>query len=647
MTAARPTTGRRRARRVLGTAGAAGVAALLAAAGVPAAQTYLETPMLTRAVAAGELPPVDERLPRTPLVVTLDGARSAGRHGGDLRMLIGRARDLRLLVVYGYARLVGYDESYRIVPDILESVDAVEDRIFTLRLRKGHRWSDGHPFTAEDFRYYWEDMANHDELAPKGPPRALLVEGRGPRFAVIDRWTVRYSWHKANPFFLPALAAATPLFLYRPAHYLKRFHLGHRDKAALNALVREERLRSWVPLHFRRDRMYKFDNPELPTLQPWRNTTAIPATRFVAERNPYFHRVDRHGRQLPYIDRVVLVQADSKLIAAKAGAGEVDLQSRSIFFNNFTFLKANEARNGFTVRLWRTAKGAHFALFPNLNVNDPVWRKLVRDVRFRRALSLAIDRTLVNRVLYFGLADEGNNTVLPESPLYEDDYRTRWALYDIDRANALLDELGLRRRADGLRVLPDGRLMDVIVETAGEKTEESDILELIRETWLEAGIRLFTRPLQREVFRNRIYAGETLMSVWSGLENGLPTPDMSPAALAPTAQVQLQWPKWGQHYESSGRLGEAPDLPLASELLTLDRRWLTATGRAERRAIWKRMLEIHADRVFTIGVVAGVRQPIVVRNALRNVPVEGIYNWNPGAQFGIYRPDTFWLDPSG
>ena len=622
----------------------AALAALILAALPTAAQTYVETPMLTKAVAAGELPTIDERLPEAPLVVTLDGDKAAGRHGGELQTLIGRARDLRLLVVYGYARLVGYDENYNIVPDILESVDVDSGRVFTFKLRKGHKWSDGSPFTAEDFRYFWEDIANHKKMAPSGPQRTLRVEGQPPVFQVIDPWTVRYTWHKPNPFFLPALAAATPLFMYRPSHYLKKFHLKHQDKKKLIKLVRAERLRGWVPLHFRRDRMYKFDNPELPTLQPWRNTTSIPATRFIAERNPYFHRIDQHGRQLPYIDRVVLVQADSKLIAAKAGSGEADLQSRSIFFNNFTFLKANESRNDFKVRLWQTAKGSHFALFPNLNVTDPVWRELVRDVRFRRALSLAIDRTLVNRVLYFGLARESNNTVLPQSPLYEDSYRTKWAQYDIDRANALLDELGLHRRADGLRVLPDGRLMDVIVETAGEKTEESDILELIRETWLEAGIRLYTRPLQREVFRNRIYAGETLMSVWSGLENGLPTPDMNPSALAPTSQVQLQWPKWGQHFESSGQLGEAPGLARAQELLSLNERWLIAGGRDERRSIWKRMLEIHADQVFSIGVIAGVRQPVVVRNSLRNVPVDGIYNWDPGAQFGIYRPDTFWFD---
>ena len=620
------------------------VASTLGLSSLGTAQTYVETPSLTKAVAAGKLPSVDERLPEVPFVAKLEGTKSAGRHGGELRMLIGRARDLRLLVVYGYARLVGYDENYDIVPDILESVDVVEDRIYTFRLRQGHKWSDGQPFTAEDFRYFWEDMANNKKMAPTGPPRALLVDGEPPRFEVLDELTVRYTWQKPNPFFLPALASATPLFIYRPAHYLKQFHLGHQDKKKLIKLVRKERLRGWVPLHFRRDRMYKFDNPDLPTLQPWLNTTWIPATRFVAERNPYFHRVDQHGRQLPYIDKVVLVQADSKLIAAKAGSGEADLQSRSLFFNNFTFLKANEGRNDFKVRLWQTAKGSHFALFPNLNVGDPVWRTLVRDVRFRRALSLAIDRTLVNRVLYFGLANEGNNTVLPQSQLYKKEYRTKWAAYDIKTANALLDEIGLRRRADGLRVLPDGRLMDIIVETAGEKTEESDILELIRETWLEAGIRLFTRPLQREVFRNRIYAGETLMSVWSGLENGLPTPDMSPEQLAPTHQVQLQWPMWGQHHESSGQRGEPPDTPSAQELLALNQRWLTATGREARRNIWTRMLEIHADQVFSIGVIAGVRQPIVVRNSLRNVPTNGVYNWDPGAQFGIYRPDTFWFD---
>ena len=117
-------------------------------------------------------------------------------------MLIGRSRDTRLLVVYGYARLVGYDRNLKLVPDILESVEVKDGRIFTLKLRKGHRWSDGHPFTTEDFRYYWEDVANNKELRPTGPPTDLLVDGEPPKFEFPDT-RVRYTWSKPNPHFLP------------------------------------------------------------------------------------------------------------------------------------------------------------------------------------------------------------------------------------------------------------------------------------------------------------------------------------------------------------------------------------------------------------------------------------------------------------
>ena len=603
----------------------------------------VETPMFIDVVAAGQLPSVDQRVPNGPKIVQMSGYKSPGVHGGELSMLIGRAKDVRLLVVYGYARLVAYNEDFELEPDILEAVDVDEGRVFTLHLRPGHKWSDGHPFTAEDLRYYWEDVANDPGLSPSGPPRTLLVDGQQPVFEVLDETTVRYSWHKPNPFFLPALAQATPLFIYRPAHVMKQFHRAYTDEDSLQALVEAEDQRDWIALHFRKDRLYKFDSPALPTLQPWRNTTAPPATRFVAERNPYYHRVDERGQQLPYIDRFILTQANSKLIPAKAGAGEADLQSRHIFFNNFTFLKANEERNNYVTHLWQTAKGSHFTLFPNLNVNDPAWRTLLRDVRFRRALSLAIDRTLINQVIYFGLAIEGNNTVLPKSPLFREDYQTRWARYDIDAANRLLDEIGLERRPDGIRQLPDGRELDIIVETAGEDTEQTDVLELIQETWREAGIRLYTRPSQREVFRNRIFSGETMMSVWSGFENGIPTAAMSPAELAPTSQQQLQWPKWGQYFETSGGAGEAPDIPSARELGELNQAWLETITRETREKVWHRMLEIHADEVFTVGVISGVRQPVIVRTTLKNVPHDAVYNWEPGAQFGVYRPDTFWF----
>ena len=629
---------------VVGLAAAAFVAAFASAEA--AGNPYIETPALAEDIAAGRLPPVAQRLPARPLVVPLAGNGLApGEHGGELRLLMGRSKDVRLMVVYGYARLVGYDRGYRLVPDLLEGVDVEEGRIFTLRLRPGHRWSDGHPFTSEDFRYYWEDVATHEALAPFGPPRAYLVEGEPPRFEVLDEHSVRYTWPRPNPFFLPALAGARPEPLYAPAHYLEAFHARYTGEDALRKLAREEGKRNWAAVHTSRFRPYKNTNPDLPTLQPWVNTTAPPSQRYVFARNPWFHRVDTNGRQLPYIDRVVMNISDGKLVPAKTGAGESDLQARHLSFNDYTFLKQSEKRNAKQVRLWETTRGAHVALYPNLNVEDSGWRALLRDVRFRRALSLATDRHEINQVIYFGLATEGNDTVHAKGPLYDEGYRTRWARFDLDAANALLDEIGLVERNDeGIRLMPDGRPLEIIVETAGEDTEQTDVLELVGWTWKEAGIKLFSKPLQREVFRNRIFSGQTVVSVWSGIENGLPVPDMSPRGLAPTSQDQYQWPRWGQHYESAGASGEAPALAPARELVALNRGWLSAPDTAARRTIWKRMLEIRADNVFSIGIVSGVPQPVVVDARLRNVPEQGIYNWDPGAHFGIYRPDTFWFE---
>ena len=609
------------------------------------AADYVETPMFADKVKAGELPGVAERLPREPSVVHFAGSRQIGRPGGELRSLIGRAKDVRLLVVYGYARLVGYNEKFEIIPDILKSVEVKEGRQFTLNLRPGHKWSDGQPFTAEDFRYWWEDVANNPKVSPAGPPRLMLSEGQPPTFQVLNETTVRFTWPTANPFFLPRLAGASPLFIYRPAHYLKRFHGKYADPSKLKKQLRKNRTRSWAALHNRFDNMYRFDNPNLPTLQPWVNHTRPPATRFIAARNPYYHRVDEKGRQLPYIDKFILIVSDGKLIAAKAGTGEVDLQARNLAFNNLTFLRENEAAGEFETYLWRIAKGAHVALFPNLNVADPVWSKLMRDVRFRRALSLAVDREAVNESLFFGLALQGNNTLLPESPLFREKYRDQWADYDPDLASELLDEIGLDKYDDNdIRLLPDGRSLEIIIETAGEDTEQSDVLELIAESWAEVGIKLFIKPSQREVFRNRIFSGQAQMSIWGGLENGVATAAASPEELAPTSQQQLMWPKWGQYFDTSGKSGEAPDMPEAQELAALAAEWKTSAEPSRREEIWHRMLTIHAEQVYSIGVVAGVQQPVVVKHGLKNVPRSGIYNWDPGAHFGIYRPDTFWFD---
>ena len=607
---------------------------------------YVEPPYLKDSIASGELPGIENRLPENPLVMdeTMNNLEK-GKYGGKMRMLMGKEKDIRRMVVFGYSRVVGYTDTLDIVADIVESYENVDNTEFTFRLRKGHKWSDGAPFTSEDFQFYWEDIANNEDLNPFGPSKALLVDGEAPDVEFPDAYTVIYRWKSPNPYFLRELAGPSPLFIYQPKHYLSQFHPNYGNREELDAKAQEKGSRNWAGAYLKKARQYKLTNPKLPSLQPWVNTTKPPAELYSFKRNPYFHRVDQNGLQMPYIDEVQIGIVSSSLIPAKAGAGETDLQGHYLRLDNFTFLKEGEKRNDYKVKLWGTLNGAHKALYPNLNSNDQVWRELVRDARFRRALSMGVDRTEINQAIYHGLANESNNTVLPGCRFYDEELQKRWAVYDPDKANALLDELGLsERNSDGLRIRSDGKPLEIIVHSAGESTEETDILELVHDSWLKLGIKIYSKPSQREVFRDRVFSGEAMMSIWSGLENGMPTPDMSPHELAPTRQDQYQWPKWGQYYETKGEVGEAPDMESAKSLFALNESWRKSTDDIERIEIWNEMLHTFCDEVYSIGILNSVPQPVVVNSFLKNVPEQGLYSWSPTSYFGVYHPDVFWFE---
>lgn len=601
-----------------------------------------ETPNLADRVKAGTLPPVDKRIPRQPRVIDhFAGSDGPGKHGGQLNTLVASSRDTRLMTIYSYTRLIVYDEKFALHPDILESFEAKEGREFTLKLRAGHKWSDGHPFTTADFRFFWEDIANNSELSPSGPSVELMVDGQPPKVDIIDEVTIRYSWDKPNPHFIESQARAAPLFLFRPAHYLKTLHGKYTPEEQILARYKGSR---WANVFKRQDAMYGNSNVDMPTLNPWVLTTVPPAQRYVFARNPYFHRIDSKGQQLPYIDEVVMAVAAANLIPAKAGLGEADLQSRYLSMRDYTFLQKSAKQSGIRVYLWESGSGSQLALYPNLNASDPEWRKLMRDVRFRRALSLAIDRDDLNQSVYLGLAKPSNNTVMERSELFKPEYATKWATYDPKLAATLLDEAGLNKRGpDGIRLLPGGRSATIVVEHSSEETENSDALMLIAECWKKVGIKMLSKPQTLENFRMRAFSGEAIMTAYAGFVTAVPTVDTNPREFAPTMQGGLQWSRWGMYVESKGKQGEACDMPSACKLMDYLREWETSTDATVRRKAWDEILEANADEVFSIGTVNGIRQPVVVGPKVRNVPKKGYHAWDPGGYFGLYQPDTFWI----
>lgn len=605
-----------------------------------------ESPLLAPLVDSGALPAKAERLPKQPLVADLlERKRTIGQYGGDIRTLVAKPRDLRYVTVMGYTRLVGYDEAINLEPDILLDIINESDCSFTFVLREGHCWSDGSPFTTEDFRFYWEDVALNPELNPAGPPRFLVVGGERPKVEVLDVTHIRYRWSKPNPGFLPWLANPRPDWIYSPAHYLKKFHAKYADPARLAQRAKDREMASWATLYNKLDDPYEASNPEMPTLDPWRVITKAPAQQFIFERNPYFHRVDPKGRQLPYVDRIVADVASTGLFATKANAGEVDLLFRGITTGDIPMLKGGEAWHNYRTLAWPIAKGSAFALYPHLTCNDPVWRALNRDVRFRRALSLSIDRHVLNNTLWFRRGIEGNNTVVPASALYSEEDRKAWATFDPKLANHLFDEVGLdKREASGTRFLPDGRVAELIVEVGSENNDIVDALQITSEFWQDVGIKMVIKPEDGGALNMRAFAGETVMVAGSGFDLALATAVMPPSELAPIRQDNMAWPKWGQYFETSGAAGESVDMPEAQQLLDLYHQWMSATTLNEKTGIWRRMLSIHADQQFSIGTVQGALQPIVVTKTLQNIPKTAIFSWEPTALLGAYRVDEFYYE---
>ena len=200
--------------------------------------------------------------------------------------------------------------------------------------------------------------------------------------------------------------------------------------------------------------------------------------------------------------------------------------------------------------LWESGSGSQLALYPNLNAKDETWRKLMRDVRFRRALSLGIDRDELNEVVYIGLAKPSDNTIMPRSALFKPEYATKWANHDPKQANKLLDEIGLDKRSDdGIRLLPDGRPATIIIEHTSEETDEADAMYLVADHWKKVGIKLLFKPQTAENFRLRTFSGEAIMTAYAGVTTAVPTVDTSPKEFAPVMQGGLQWSRWGMFVE--------------------------------------------------------------------------------------------------
>jgi peptide/nickel transport system substrate-binding protein len=600
--------------------------------------SFKEAPALAELVRQGKLPPVAQRLPAEPMV--LKPLNSIGRYGGTWRRgFVGPSDGENGNRLNSSDKLLFWDPTgSKIVPGVAKHWEMSRDgKTATLFLRKGMKWGDGAPFTADDFLFWYEDLYSNKDIVPT-PIAEMSPAGKPGRLAKIDETTVQFQFDVPYFLFIDRLTGDTLIGggqslrqsigqsygAYSPGHYLKQFLPKYSSEAEVNRRARELGYENWGRLlAFKKDWQI---NPELPTLGPWHTVRPINTPTWTMERNPYYWVVDTEGNQLPYIDNVVMTLAESmELVNLRAMAGEYDMQERHMDLQKLPLILDNRERGNYDVHLDLAYHGADTVFQTNLSyVADPEVAKWLRNADFRRALSLGIDRDQLNQTFWLGLGTPGSPApadVMPESPGPE--WRNKWSTYDPDRANRMLDAIGLNKKdRDGYRLRTDnGDRLVIQVQAMNALLDWPKHAEMVAQQWRRIGIYADVKQMERGLYLERIAANQDQINVFTN--GGSEQMFLDPLHVLPVdpteAHLGVEIAKW---YASNGQQGMEPTDPALKRALELFR---SASGQqaAERNKTAQEIWKILIEQQYSIGTVGqspaqfGVR---LVSRKLGNIP---------------------------
>lgn len=601
-------------------------------------KTFKEAPELAELVKAGKLPPVERRIGQDPLVIK--PLRDIGKYGGTWRRgFTGpfdtsnghRAAQNDKLLYFDFT-------GTKIVPNIARAWDVSPDgRVTTISLRRGMRWSDGQPFTADDFVFWFEEVYQNKELVPTPLP-VMTINGKPIAVKKIDAATVQFV--SPDPYFaLPTVLASVwgighharygrdALGGFAPAHYLKQFHPKWSSKDEVTKKAADLKFDSWVALFKNRNDACR--NPDLPVVTPWKTVSPINTPTWVLERNPYSIWVDSAGQQLPYIDKIRMTLGESlELINLRAIAGEYDSQARHIDISKLPVLLENQKKGNYRVYLDPSTQGADVGLFCNQSFDkDPEIAKWLGTREFRIALSHGIDRQQVNETFVLGLGQTGSAAPGERTPYFPGpEYKTLHCAHDVKKANAMLDKLGLTRKdGEGYRLRADGggRLRLSLTTYLGF-LPFTQVAEMIVQQWKQIGIRGEVQEMERGLATARLRANEH--QIYFETQWGADNMFGHSPFFFPIDGGTPVGPQYGVWYASAGTQGKQPP-PRMRELMEKYRKAFGVPD-AERTRLAKEVWKIALDEMWVIPVVSnspasqGVR---VIKNNIGNVP-ERLWN---------------------
>ncbi|HTU33345.1 MAG TPA: ABC transporter substrate-binding protein [Candidatus Acidoferrum sp.] len=441
-------------------------------------------------------------------------------------------------------------ESWRVSPD---------GRVYTLKLRRGVRFSDGQPFTADDvvfsFRVYLDPKVNSSQRDQ------MIVGGKPIVVQKIDEGTVRFTL--AEPY-----AAAERLFdsvAMLPRHLLENdYNSGKFDQV-------------WplttAPAQF-------------AGLGPFRLKEYVPGVRIVLERNPYYWKKDRADTQLPYLDRLVFLFVDSEdAQVIRFQSGDTDVLSR---FNaeDFSILQQTAAARHY--RLYDLGPGLEFN-FLFFNLNDLSSKNLpeiaakqawFRDVRFRQAVSAAVDREAIVRLVYNGRATPIWGPVTPGDKLWTD-HEIPHPARSLDTARQLLKSAGFSWTSAGGLIDPHGKPVEFSILSTSSNVQRSKMATLIQDDLSQLGMNVHVVPLEFRTVVDRLLNTYNYEAAVMGLANGDTDPN-------PEMNVWLS--SGGTHLWHPGQ--QKPATPWEAEIDRLMEQQLVTMNYAKRKELYDRVQEL-------------------------------------------------------
>ncbi|HDY65557.1 MAG TPA: ABC transporter substrate-binding protein [Phycisphaerae bacterium] len=589
-------------------------------AGIALPGKYNEAPELAAAVKAGKLPPVEQRLPAEPFVAewsVKDG--KIGKYGGVLRRAVWYATaavsigDITKLILAKHSYSVG------LYPNVAKSYEMKDQgREWIIHLREGLKWSDGHSYTVDDIIFWYEDVQLNGNVTPAILPK-LMSGGEVVKFEKVGDYTLRIRTKKT--YLLENTTVLHYMATRYPKHYLKQFHARYVGEAKANELAKKSGFASWGQMFLDKADLHEGSNPDKPSLEPWVLVQAPPKNPVIFKRNPYYWAVDKAGNQLPYINEMrYTITGGPELVKLKALTGELDFEEIRDIISYSTFKNAEKAGR---IKVFRWAWTAINALQVEFNLThrDLVMRKVFLDKRFRFAVSHAINRKMINELVWLGLAEPWQVAPYETSRFYNERLAHTALKYDPAKAGRLLDEMGLDKKdADGYRLRPDGKKLEINF-IAGPEASLSAIAEIVMDNLKDIGLRTSFRIIDHGFLIERREGNDfdaaLIMLSWGTNEGIYLEGDVN--HLVAVRQLSFWAPEWVNWYHSKGKKGVKPIPDMIRAMEAFDKARSTLDPK-EQEKWFKVITEIAADNLWTIGTTKFPGNIMVINPKLRNVP---------------------------